>query len=419
MHSQTDDAFFRALLAGAHDPRTTPAQLQAIAQYATHMPQLIPGLLAHPNMYPALAQWLRALPGVATGATHTASPDDADDDETVLASTILPGAAAAVSAGGVTAAGLAGTTGAGAATEAAGLTVSAPLAAGHVAAAAPAGSAGAAGAGTATASGAAAGAKIAAGVAAAAVATGGGTIGYIAWQNNQAETTTDTVAAAPAHASLSDTALRELLKTAPVSDSDRALLGYKTDDPSSLHYTESWLAPAISRENFLGVTIDGTFRLQADQAQIDPSRTTSQKPFIHDVNADGAADVVSISLMQTPYYDGAWTLANVVAYTPNADGSALEILDELPLVDSRSGRPSPELEKVYTGSVAAVPDLTSYICPYNTATANACDVFSTSDDNLLMTLNRGEHTLESPSEEITFRLDWVDGALAPQLLSIR
>lgn len=50
-----------ALLAQIRDLTTTAAQLQQIAAHAPQHPELIAPLLAHPNTYPQLAQWLRGL----------------------------------------------------------------------------------------------------------------------------------------------------------------------------------------------------------------------------------------------------------------------------------------------------------------------------------------------------------------------
>lgn len=50
-----------ALLAQVRDLTTTAAQLQQIAAHAPQHPELIAPLLAHPNTYPQLAQWLRGL----------------------------------------------------------------------------------------------------------------------------------------------------------------------------------------------------------------------------------------------------------------------------------------------------------------------------------------------------------------------
>ncbi|WP_156877144.1 hypothetical protein [Pseudoclavibacter soli] len=50
-----------ALLAQVRELTTTPAQSQQIATHAPEHPELIAPLLAHPNIYPQLAQWLRGL----------------------------------------------------------------------------------------------------------------------------------------------------------------------------------------------------------------------------------------------------------------------------------------------------------------------------------------------------------------------
>jgi hypothetical protein len=50
-----------ALLAPARDLTATPLQLQQLGAQAAQHPELIAPLLAHPNMYPQLAQWLREL----------------------------------------------------------------------------------------------------------------------------------------------------------------------------------------------------------------------------------------------------------------------------------------------------------------------------------------------------------------------
>ncbi|MCD7101194.1 variant leucine-rich repeat-containing protein [Pseudoclavibacter sp. 13-3] len=372
MHSQTDDAFFRALMAGAHDPRTTPAQLQAIAQYATHMPQLIPALLVHPHLYPALDQWLRNV-----------AADHAPDNRQRRPALLIPAAGSAASAATATATGLAmteGATGVGAAssTATAGTTTAASTVTPVVVPTAT--SASAAAPATTAATTVKAGSigiigKIGIGAAAVALAAGGGTTTYVAAQHSDAAPV-ETTEAAPAHASLSDDALRKLLKTAPLTDADRRQLtdGTNRDVPSSVqNFTnsvatgENWTAPTPDASGWTPYYLDEPPKVQVGLAsnrdQPDSSYNEAPKEYpieentaISDVNGDGSNDILAFVTDDSPHGGtdtaGEWYLG-LTAYTPNQDGTALDVLDQIVLVKDLAATPT--LNEKNTGGFRSSP----------------------------------------------------------------
>lgn len=302
-----------ALLAQVRDLTTTPAQLQQIATHAPEHPELIAPLLAHPNIYPQLAQWLRGL-----------QPEQ-DQQRGYLAGP----AATGVAASAATTTGLAATQAGTGAVTAGGTDLAGQIASGaippipsidpvaHTATSAasipPIHPTTATAAATKTATGLTAG-KVVAGVATVAVVAGGGTAGYIALNNNATNTTTETLATAPAHASLSEDALLELLKTAPVTDFDRQLFtdnvgflgtpedaqlpeGATTFDDGAIWSPTETIDASSGTEGALGLYIDGYPR---DEFSAGHERNTASAaweipPYVGDVNGDGANDIVTLT----------------------------------------------------------------------------------------------------------------------------
>jgi hypothetical protein len=263
-------------------------------------------------MYPQLAAWLTqqqattaqgtattATPTAATGIAPTGTPAllDPDDDETVLTSAVLPGVAAAgVAAAGAAAAGSAAT----------GIGLAGTSAAG-TASAAGAGSTGAAhtaaAAGAAKAGGLGLGAKLGIGAAAVTLAAGGGTAGYTAWHNAQTPAT-ETTQTTPSHASLTEDALRQLLKTAPLTDNDIKVTSYRShsnmDRVTTPRHFSDGLIDVTYQDMQAALTYDGRdeFTPIGDSNR---ATLTSQDPYlapvVTDVNGDGVNDIVSLVIL--------------------------------------------------------------------------------------------------------------------------
>jgi hypothetical protein len=400
--------------------------------------------------------------------TDQATPPDDDDDETVLTSAVLPGVAAAgaVAAGAAaTGIGLAGTSaastaGASAASatgaEAAGLAAAAPAAAAHTgvtaasatglganltgtsaagtASAAGAGSTGAAhtaaAAGAAKAGGLGLGAKLGIGAAAVTLAAGGGTAGYTAWHNAQTPAT-ETTQTTPSHASLTEDALRQLLKTAPLTDNDRTVLSDGTDlsTPSTLKnftdgkaYAENWTSPTPDaggwtyyadeqpRELSIGVAVPNHYT--GDTSAAGTALPLSETTAVFDINGDGADDVLAFvtdtSVHGGTDSNGIWYAA-LTAYTPTADGSALEVLDQLVLVQDNAATTA--WTDVYTGIYPENSDYGMYnstqYLRYELARAQ------TVDDSAQATLYRYTYGPDGTTGgDVTYRISWRNDTLA-------
>ncbi|NYJ96384.1 hypothetical protein HNR18_000256 [Pseudoclavibacter caeni] len=328
--------------------------------------------------------------------TDQATPPDDDDDETVLTSAVLPGVAAAGAAAAGAAAtgiGLAGTSAAGTAgasaasatgAEAAGLAAAAPAAAAHTgvtaasatglganltgtsaagtASAAGAGSTGAAhtaaAAGAAKAGGLGLGAKLGIGAAAVTLAAGGGTAGYTAWHNAQTPAT-ETTQTTPSHASLTEDALRQLLKTAPLTDNDIKVTSYRShsnmDRVTTPRHFSDGLIDVTYQDMQAALTNDGRdeFTPIGDSNR---ATLTSQDPYrapvVTDVNGDGVNDIVSlVNLAIYPSDEWGSSYTAVTAYTPTSDGQALEVLGQLMLTDGYGDT---------VGGLASDPDWPGY-----------------------------------------------------------
>ncbi|MFU0804936.1 MAG: VCBS repeat-containing protein [Pseudoclavibacter caeni] len=338
------------------------------------LPQLAPVLLAHPAMYPQLAAWLTqqqattaqgtattATPTAATGIAPTGTPAllDPDDDETVLTSAVLPGVAAA----GVAAAGVAAAGAAAAGAAATGIGLAGTSAAG-TASAAGAGSTGAAhtaaAAGAAKAGGLGLGAKLGIGAAAVTLAAGGGTAGYTAWHNAQTPAT-ETTQTTPSHASLTEDALRQLLKTAPLTDNDIKVTSYRShsnmDRVTTPRHFSDGLIDVTYQDMQAALTNDGRdeFTPIGDSNR---ATLTSQDPYrapvVTDVNGDGVNDIVSLvnlAIYGDPGDGQCSSYTAVTAYTPTSDGQALEVLGQLMLTDGDGDT---------VGGLASDPDWPGY-----------------------------------------------------------
>lgn len=403
-----------ALLAQVRDLTTPPAQLQQIATHAPEHPELIAPLLAHPNIYPQLAQWLRGLQpeqdqkrgdlagpaaaGVAASAATTTglAATQAGTGAVTAGGTDLTGqiasgaippipsidpvahtATSAASLPPIDPAGTAAHAVSGAATPIPPVDPTTATAATGKAAAAAAGKAGAAAAAK-TGTGLSAG-KIIAGLAAATLVAGGGTAGYLAL--NRSDDTAETASASaepsetlPAAATLSDDELLALLKTAPVGDLERSYLNDIAafnggTAPSLTSYSGSLLTVSASGVS-IRVTNDGSLITSTNFPTLSSyGITRSQRPAVRDVDGDGIKDIVTIVTNPVPKStvtnngsgDG---FSALTVYTPNEDGTALTVRSQLSIFD--------ETKDVIDGTPSASPQLdTAYKAAGGTHTSTS------------------------------------------------
>ncbi|MCD7101198.1 variant leucine-rich repeat-containing protein [Pseudoclavibacter sp. 13-3] len=361
----------RRLMVTARDPRTSAADLQRVAQYATTVPSLIPALLSHQNMYPGLAHWLQTLPGASAVLSGAGRIDAVHDDEPRPSSAYLvAGGASAASAAGAAALGLAG-----GGTEAAAISAS--------------GGAGAVGAST---TGTAKAGVVKAGLAKATlVKIGAGVVGlavvgsaagmYVAnqglpWapksdtanvaappENVHADATAPDSSAQPSQASkLSDQQLLALLPTAPVGEAERDYLTHMAPlTGGAAAVPANYSASTISTGTNGGIRVVNDGRLITTSTfpgLSGYSTTRSQQPVIRDVDGDGTDDIVTIVTNPVPK-SGISTggssegLAALTVYSPTDDGAALTIRSQMVIFDEWKG----VVQSEQTGSHGADPAL--------------------------------------------------------------
>lgn len=382
-----------ALLAQIRDLTTTAAQLQQIAAHAPQHPELIAPLLAHPNTYPQLAQWLRGLqpqndPSAARYTGPAVSGIGASAATTIgLATSQASGTGTAA---GTDLAGAPGATATPAASQVSGVApASAPGApvspadpsaisqtftpAAHVdpaatsqafggippvntagSAAQASAAAGRAGATVGAKAGGLSAGKVIAGLVAVVLVAGGGTAGYLALNDGLpwgGETSGDAATSAPVEpsetgptaASLSDDELLALLKTAPAGQLERdyissiaSALGGSATAPSS--YTGSVLSASFNGST-VRVVNDGTLITESEFPDLSSYQAKrSQQPAIRDVDGDGVRDIVTIVTNPVPEAGvssngSADGFSAFTVYTPTDDGSALTVRAQLAVYD--------------------------------------------------------------------------------------
>lgn len=150
---------------------------------------------------------------------------------------------------------------------------------------------------------------------------------------------------------------------------------------------------------------------------------------VTDINSDGASDIVTLSMMST-YGDAGWGSSAVYTaltiYTPNADGTALEVLNQEVLTDAEhmsspeSGESrsadnvdySTKLEEAFRKAVpdAAVTDGDVKVSYWDRQ-------LKSTDAGAILTMNReamGEDLSNSVNKgyTATFHISWQDDAIA-------